>query len=147
MCTLVNRPSTPENLAHGLQSPTELPCKVSNCLYCPGSLVNNVKHFHSKNQGAQWSSGIACISDVVTLQWVDSSAMPCWHIATHLHYTVLVCFDCTWSTSQHEGSMLLKLGQEVFCFPQLGHLAYNWWASAYRSLVNVTVWKCPLALG
>lgn len=49
MCTLVNRPSTPENLAHGLQSPTELSCKVSNWFYCPGPLVDNVKHFHSKN--------------------------------------------------------------------------------------------------
>lgn len=34
MRTLVNRPSTPENLAHGLQSPTELPCKVSSWFHC-----------------------------------------------------------------------------------------------------------------
>lgn len=34
MRTLVNRPSTPENLAHGLQSPTELPCEVSNWFHC-----------------------------------------------------------------------------------------------------------------
>lgn len=39
--------------------------------------MGNVRYFHTESSVAQKSGGAGCILNVVILQWVDASALPC----------------------------------------------------------------------
>lgn len=157
MRTLVNRPSSPENLAHGLQSSTELPCEVSNwfhCLWPTGGwaswniLTARAKlHRNVVAQAVFWMqlycSGwihLLCPLHLATLSWVTRTS-EC-YVLVGVFWLHLKLFST--GLIQHNRSMLLKSSKEVFCFPWLSHFAYTWCASPHKRFVSIAVWKCPL---
>lgn len=152
MCTLANRPSTPQNPAHGLQSPTELPCKVSNWCHChwPASGQREIFSHWELSCPEIWRRRLYFECSNTAVGGCICSALL--HIANPpLRCTVFVGafwlhleFVSSWWI-QHGCSMLLKSVKEI-CFSQFGHFAQTWWASPCRRFVSITIWKCPLAV-
>lgn len=157
MCTLVNRPPTPENLAHGLQSPTELPCKVRNSFHC----------LWPTGGWASWSI-FTVRTELHRNGWqrlhFECSGMavggfprlcPPAHCYPLLQYRqvsdacYLVSFHGAWNSFQLDWVSMVTLcfwksSKEVSCFPSLGNFAYTWWASPHQRFVSTAIWKCPL---
>lgn len=158
MRTLVNRPSTPENLAHGLQSPTELPCKVSSwfhCLWPSGGWASwnaftarTKLHRNAVAHRLYFECGGTAVGGFTCCALLHVTALSC-ATQTSECYTLVGVFS--WHLKffltglmQRDHSVHLKSSKEVFCFPWLGHFVHTWWVSPYRRLVSIAVWKCPL---